>query len=75
MDSNYRMSDLEFCEVFDVLFREFHDMIESDDGRLRLSISHGEDAPERLRGIFDAYFRYRTGVVAMKKMPVTTIGK
>ncbi len=72
IDTNYRMSDVEFCEIFEVLFREFHDMIESDEGRLRLAISHTEDFPERLLGVFDAYFRYKAGVAAAKTMPGTS---
>ncbi|MEI6558856.1 MAG: hypothetical protein WCO00_10660 [Rhodospirillaceae bacterium] len=71
--SGYRMTDLEFCDVFEALFRDYHDMIQSEDGRLRLSISHSEDFPERIKGIFDAYFRYKTGVVFVNKFPVSAL--
>ena len=67
----YRMNDVDFCLVFEGLFRDYHDLIQSEDGRLRLAISHSEDFPERVKGIFDAYFRFKTGVAFLNKFPVS----
>ncbi len=69
--TGYRMSDIEFCEIFETLFREYHDMIQTDEGRLRLTISHTYDFPEKLKAIFDAYFRFKTGVAMVKNMVVS----
>jgi len=69
-ESNYRMTEAEFCEVFEALFREYHDMSESDDGRLKLSLYHAEDVPDQIKGIFDAHFRFKSSV-ALSKMPRT----
>ncbi len=69
-EAGYRMSDTEFCLVFEGLFRDYHDMIQSEDGRLRLAISHSEDFPERIKGIFDAFYRFKTGVAFLNKFPV-----
>ena len=66
----YRMSDIEFCQVFEALFRDYHDMIQSEDGRLRLVMSHSEDFPERIKGVFDAFNRFKTGVAFINKFPV-----
>ncbi len=68
--SGYRMSDVDFCQVFEALFRDYHDMTESEDGRLRLVMSHSEEYPERIRGIFDAYFRFKNGVILASKVKV-----
>ncbi len=66
----YQMSDADFCQVFEALFRDYHDMIESEDGRLRLVMSHSEEFPERIKGIFDAYFRFKAGVAMASKVKV-----
>ena len=68
-ETGYRMTDLEFCLVFEALFRDYDDMIQSEDGRLRLVISHSEDFPERIKGIFDAYRRFKSGVSFPKRAP------
>ena len=70
-DSNYRMNDAEFCEIFEVLFREYHDMVGSEDGRLRLAISHSEDFPDKIKGIFDAYTRFKNGLQIIQRIPVS----
>ena len=70
-DTGYRMTDVEFCEVFETLFREYHDLIQTEEGRLRLAISHSDDFPEKLKGIFDAYFRYKSGVQLLKNFVVS----
>ncbi|CAK0767432.1 hypothetical protein WCLP8_4070003 [uncultured Gammaproteobacteria bacterium] len=64
--SGYVMSDLEFCEVFEGLFREYHDMLQGDDGRLRLTISHSEEFVSKLDGIFSAYFRYKSNLPSVR---------
>lgn len=66
METNYRMSDMEFCEVFEVLFREYHDLIQSEDGRLRLAMSHSEDFPEKIQAIFESYYRYKNSLSAAR---------
>jgi hypothetical protein len=62
VDSGYQMSDIDFCEIFEALFRDYHDILQSDEGRARLMISHSEDYPEKMQGIFDAYFRFKAGL-------------
>ncbi|MEI6556787.1 MAG: hypothetical protein WCO00_00145 [Rhodospirillaceae bacterium] len=74
-ESNYRMSDIDFCATFETLFREYHDMVQSDDGCLKLSLYHAEDVPEKVRGIFDAYFRFKEGIVATRTMTVRARGR
>ena len=70
-EAGYRMSDIEFCQVFEALFRDYHDMIQSEDGRLRLVISHSDEFPERIKGVFDAFNRFKTGVAFISKFPVS----
>lgn len=67
MDTNYRMSDAEFCDIFEALFHEYHNLIQSEDGRLRLVMSHSEDFPDKIKNIFDAYFRFKSGLVVIQK--------
>lgn len=64
-DSSYRLQDSEFCQIFEGLFREYHDLIQTDEGRLRVSMSYSDDAPETLENIFAAYFRFKEGVTAV----------
>ena len=69
-EAGYRMTDLEFCAVFEALFRDYHDMIQSEEGRLRLVMSHSDDFPERIQGIFDAFTRFKTGAAYLSRFPV-----
>lgn len=71
-ETGYRMTDMEFCEVFEALFRDYHDMIQNEDGRARLAISHSDDFPERIKGIFDAFYRFKTGAAFVSKFQVSS---
>lgn len=73
-ETGYRMSDLEFCEVFEALFLEFHEMSESDEGRLKLALYHADDVPDQVRSIFDAYFRFKSGVLIQRLSKVRAGG-
>lgn len=73
--SGYQLSESEFCEIFEALFREYHDMLQGDEGRLRLTISHSEEFVSKLDGIFGAYFRYKSGLPQLKTMPRSAGGR
>ncbi|MEI8395801.1 MAG: hypothetical protein WCF85_13760 [Rhodospirillaceae bacterium] len=66
-ECNYRLTDSDFCQIFEALFRDYHDLLQSQDGRLRLVISHSNDFVETLDGIFNAYFRFKESMVRSKK--------
>ena len=65
-ESPYRMSDTEFCQVFETLFRDYHDLVESEDGRLKLALYHSDDVPDMIKNIFEAYLRFKSSVSMAK---------
>lgn len=67
-ESHYRMSDAEFCEVFEALFQEYNGMSSSDEGRLKLALYHDDEVPDQVKAIFDAYSRFKSSV-ALNKAP------
>ena len=74
-ESNYKMSDIDFCALFETLFREYHDMVQSEDGQLKLSLYHAEDVPEKVKAIFDAYFRFKESIVAARTVALRSKGR
>ncbi|MEI6558380.1 MAG: hypothetical protein WCO00_08210 [Rhodospirillaceae bacterium] len=71
-ESNYKMSDIDFCAMFETLFREYHDMVQTEDGRMKLALYHAEDVPEKIKIIFDAHFRFKEGVIAQRTKSLRT---
>ena len=63
----YSMSDEEFCELFEAMFQDYYEMIQSETGRMQLAISHSDDYPERMKAIFEAYTRFRASVAQTQK--------
>ena len=73
-ESSYRISDPEFCQIFETLFREYHDLAESEDGRLKLALYHSDDVPDVIKNIFESYFRFKSSVAMARssKAPAPT---
>lgn len=66
-DTSYRMADDEFCEIFEAMFYDYYNLIQTETGRLQFAVSHSEDFPERMKAIFEVYIRFRAGVSQTKK--------
>ena len=66
-ETSYRMADDEFCEIFEAMFNDYYNLIQSETGRLQVAVSHSEDFPERMAAIFEVYTRFRIGVSQAKK--------
>ncbi|MEI6558381.1 MAG: hypothetical protein WCO00_08215 [Rhodospirillaceae bacterium] len=73
-ETSYRMSEEEFCDVFDAMFGEYYEVIQSETGRLQIAMSHSEDFPERMKAIFEVYLRFRSGL-SMAKKYIDTVKK
>ena len=74
-ETNYKMSDLDFCAFFETLFREYHDMVQSEDGRLKLALYYAEDVPDTVRAVYDSYLRFKEGVVLARTLAARTKGR
>lgn len=69
VDENiYKLSNQDFCEVFEAMFGKLSEDSATEEGRLKIRLSHGEETLEKMQVIFAAYFRYRQGVPTARKV-------
>lgn len=57
-----KIADSDFCDVFEGVFTDYFDILNTEEGRTRIELSHGEEFLVRIRGIQDQYRRYKEGL-------------
>lgn len=65
-DSEHRLSNIEFCELFETLFIEYETVALSENDRNKMDVLYGENTGKNMYTIFDSYFRYRANTKPIK---------
>jgi len=60
--SLYKVTEYDFCELFEALFGDFEDIAKDDVLRQKINTYYGDESAEQMNAVLMAYKRYRDGL-------------